>query len=140
VDVGVADEQRVARQLQQAHRGERPHLGRHAGQTPRVALVSHSSFGTARNPSASKMREALRLITEALARHHLEGVEGDVGGVEVRHHQEVGFPGEARFRFGTARNPSASKMREALRLITEREPDLEVEGEMQADPAGSARR
>ncbi|MEH3146188.1 MAG: NADP-dependent malic enzyme [Methylobacterium frigidaeris] len=53
---------------------------RRFGQTPRVALVSHSSFGTARNASAAKMRRALTLITE-------------------------------------------------------REPDLEVEGEMQADAA-----
>ncbi|PIK73541.1 NADP-dependent malic enzyme, partial [Methylobacterium frigidaeris] len=37
--------------------------------------------------------------------------------------------------FGTARNPSAEKMRAALALITERAPDLEVEGEMQADAA-----
>ncbi|MDP4022538.1 NADP-dependent malic enzyme [Methylobacterium sp. NEAU 140] len=37
--------------------------------------------------------------------------------------------------FGTARNPSAEKMRRALQLIREREPDLEVDGEMQADAA-----
>ncbi|WP_298964821.1 NADP-dependent malic enzyme [uncultured Methylobacterium sp.] len=37
--------------------------------------------------------------------------------------------------FGTARNASAAKMRRALALITERDPDLEVEGEMQADAA-----
>uniref|UniRef100_UPI002BA8F954 NADP-dependent malic enzyme n=1 Tax=Enterovirga sp. TaxID=2026350 RepID=UPI002BA8F954 len=37
--------------------------------------------------------------------------------------------------FGTADDPSARKMRDALRLIAERAPDLEVEGEMQADAA-----
>ncbi len=37
--------------------------------------------------------------------------------------------------FGSASAPSAVKMREALRLITARAPDLEVEGEMQADLA-----
>ncbi|GJE60940.1 NADP-dependent malic enzyme [Methylobacterium trifolii] len=37
---------------------------RRFGQTPRVALVSHSSFGTATNASAQKMRDALALILE----------------------------------------------------------------------------
>ena len=36
---------------------------------------------------------------------------------------------------GTAEDPSAAKMRQALDLITRREPDLEVEGEMHADVA-----
>ena len=37
--------------------------------------------------------------------------------------------------FGSADTPSALKMREALRLLQERAPDLEVDGEMQADTA-----
>ncbi|MGO4872520.1 MAG: NADP-dependent malic enzyme [Roseiarcus sp.] len=37
--------------------------------------------------------------------------------------------------FGSADTPSALKMREALRLLGERAPDLEVDGEMQADSA-----
>jgi malate dehydrogenase (oxaloacetate-decarboxylating)(NADP+) len=37
--------------------------------------------------------------------------------------------------FGSAYTPSALKMREALRLLQERAPDLEVDGEMQADTA-----
>ncbi|GEP00673.1 NADP-dependent malic enzyme [Methylobacterium haplocladii] len=37
---------------------------RRFGQTPRVALVSHSSFGTAKNASAAKMRHALDLILQ----------------------------------------------------------------------------
>jgi malate dehydrogenase (oxaloacetate-decarboxylating)(NADP+) len=37
--------------------------------------------------------------------------------------------------FGSADTPSAQKMREALRLLQERAPDLEVDGEMQADTA-----
>jgi len=37
--------------------------------------------------------------------------------------------------FGASEHPSAEKMREALQLILERAPDLEVEGEMQADSA-----
>ncbi|HKN26594.1 MAG TPA: NADP-dependent malic enzyme, partial [Roseiarcus sp.] len=37
--------------------------------------------------------------------------------------------------FGSADTPSALKMREALRLLEERAPDLEVDGEMQADAA-----
>jgi malate dehydrogenase (oxaloacetate-decarboxylating)(NADP+) len=39
--------------------------------------------------------------------------------------------------FGSSEAASAAKMREAVRLITERAPDLEVEGEMQADVAFS---
>jgi malate dehydrogenase (oxaloacetate-decarboxylating)(NADP+) len=37
--------------------------------------------------------------------------------------------------FGSADTPSALKMRAALALIRERAPDLEVDGEMQADSA-----
>jgi malate dehydrogenase (oxaloacetate-decarboxylating)(NADP+) len=37
--------------------------------------------------------------------------------------------------FGSADTPSALKMREALRLLEERAPELEVDGEMQADSA-----
>ena len=37
--------------------------------------------------------------------------------------------------FGSADTPSARKMREALRILQERAPDLEVDGEMQADAA-----
>jgi malate dehydrogenase (oxaloacetate-decarboxylating)(NADP+) len=37
--------------------------------------------------------------------------------------------------FGSADTPSARKMREALALIEERAPDLDVDGEMQADSA-----
>ena len=37
--------------------------------------------------------------------------------------------------FGSADTPSAMKMREALKLLEERAPDLEVDGEMQADTA-----
>jgi malate dehydrogenase (oxaloacetate-decarboxylating)(NADP+) len=37
--------------------------------------------------------------------------------------------------FGSADTPSAVKMREALACIRERAPDLEVDGEMQADTA-----
>ncbi len=37
--------------------------------------------------------------------------------------------------FGSADTPSARKMREALRLLERRAPDLEVDGEMQADTA-----
>src|SRR5690606_13448697 len=37
---------------------------RRFGIEPKIALLSHSSFGTSNAPSAVKMREALALITE----------------------------------------------------------------------------
>ncbi|MEO7744349.1 MAG: NADP-dependent malic enzyme [Usitatibacter sp.] len=51
---------------------------RRFGLTPKVALVSHSSFGTSAAPSAVKMREALRLIRERLPDLEVEGeMHGD---------------------------------------------------------------
>ena len=43
------------------------------GQTPRAALLSHSSFGTADDPSARKMREAISLIAERAPDLEVEG-------------------------------------------------------------------
>jgi malate dehydrogenase (oxaloacetate-decarboxylating)(NADP+) len=43
------------------------------GLTPKVALVSHSSFGTATTPSASKMKEALALLRERAPDLEAEG-------------------------------------------------------------------
>ncbi len=43
------------------------------GLTPRVAFVSHSSFGTAANVSAEKMRAALPLATKAAPSLEVEG-------------------------------------------------------------------
>ena len=40
--------------------------------------------------------------------------------------------------FGTSNEPSAVKMRDALALLNERAPDLEVDGEMHGDAALSA--
>ena len=37
--------------------------------------------------------------------------------------------------FGASNSPTARKMREALRLLHERAPELEVDGEMHADSA-----
>jgi len=39
------------------------HHVRRFGVTPKIALVSHSDFGSADTPSARKMREALKLVT-----------------------------------------------------------------------------
>ena len=47
------------------------------GITPKVALLSHSNFGTANTPSALKMRETLRLIR---ARAPLLEVDGEMHG------------------------------------------------------------
>src|SRR5215217_4073636 len=43
------------------------------GQTPRAALVSHSNFGTASDPSARKMRDALELINRRAPDLEVEG-------------------------------------------------------------------
>ncbi len=48
---------------------------RHFGMTPSVALLSHSSFGSADGPSARKMREALELI---IARAPNLAVDGEM--------------------------------------------------------------
>ena len=53
---------------------------RRFGLAPRVALLSHSSFGSADTPSAIKMREALALIT---ARAPELEVEGEMHGDEA---------------------------------------------------------
>jgi malate dehydrogenase (oxaloacetate-decarboxylating)(NADP+) len=47
------------------------------GQVPRVALLSHSSFGTADSPTANKMRAALRILHE---QHPELEVEGEMHG------------------------------------------------------------
>ncbi len=46
---------------------------RRFGQAPRAALLSHSSFGTADDPSARKMRDALGLIAERAPDLEVEG-------------------------------------------------------------------
>ncbi len=43
------------------------------GMTPKVALVSHSAFGSSARPSAEKMRTALRLIRKAAPALEIEG-------------------------------------------------------------------
>ena len=51
---------------------------RRFGITPKVALLSHSSFGTSDSPSARKMRRALELITQAMPDLEVEGeMHGD---------------------------------------------------------------
>jgi malate dehydrogenase (oxaloacetate-decarboxylating)(NADP+) len=51
---------------------------RRFGMTPRVALLSHSSFGSSVSPSAAKMRRALELIAERSPELEVEGeMHGD---------------------------------------------------------------
>ena len=51
---------------------------RRFGMVPKVALLSHSSFGTSDSPSASKMRRALALIQQVAPELEVEGeMHGD---------------------------------------------------------------
>jgi len=74
------------------------------------------------NPSAADICEMTLLAAEELRRF---GVEPKVG---LLSHSS----------FGTSRSESAIRMREALKLISERAPALEVDGEMHADAALSS--
>ncbi|MEF8713547.1 MAG: NADP-dependent malic enzyme [Accumulibacter sp.] len=73
---------------------------RRFGVTPRVALLSHSSFGSANTPTALKMRAALQLLKERAPRLELEGeMHGDAALDE--HIRQRVFPSDARLK-GTA--------------------------------------
>ena len=51
---------------------------RRFGMTPKVALLSHSNFGSSRSDSAHKMRRALRLLHKAAPEMEIEGeMHGD---------------------------------------------------------------
>jgi len=70
---------------------------RRFGITPRVALLSHSSFGSENTPSALKMREALRILKERAPRLEVEGeMHGDAALDEHIRHRI--FPGDARLK------------------------------------------
>jgi len=52
---------------------------RRFGLTPKVALLSHSSFGAADTPTAIKMRDAVRLLNERAPELELDGeMQGDM--------------------------------------------------------------
>jgi len=72
------------------------------GLTPKVALLSHSSFGSAESPTADKMRVALRLLHE---RHPELEVEGEM-------HGDAALDAELRLRIF----PN-SRMREEANLL-----------------------
>ncbi|MCL4758886.1 MAG: NADP-dependent malic enzyme [Rhodocyclaceae bacterium] len=72
------------------------------GITPRVALLSHSSFGTADSPTANKMRAALRMLHE---QHPDLAVEGEM-------HGDAALDAELRLRIF----PNA-RMREEANLL-----------------------
>jgi len=51
---------------------------RRFGMTPKIALLSHSAFGSRDTPSAEKMREAVRIIREKAPNLEVEGeMHGD---------------------------------------------------------------
>jgi malate dehydrogenase (oxaloacetate-decarboxylating)(NADP+) len=61
------------------------------GLVPKVALVSHSSFGTSDAPSAVKMRTALEMIRKAMPGLEVEGeMHGDAAISEAV--RQVAFP------------------------------------------------
>ncbi len=57
------------------------------GETPRVALISHSNFGTADTPSAQKMRRAVDMLREQAPELEVEGeMQADIAlDEELRH-------------------------------------------------------
>jgi malate dehydrogenase (oxaloacetate-decarboxylating)(NADP+) len=65
---------------------------RRFGMTPRIALLSHSSFGTADTPTAQKMRAALALLERIAPELEIDGeMHGDAAlSSEVR---RQAFPG-----------------------------------------------
>ena len=70
---------------------------RRFGLAPRVALLSHSSFGSENTPTANRMREALRLLRERSPRLEVEGeMHGDAA-LDEQIRQRV-FPGDARLK------------------------------------------
>ena len=60
---------------------------RRFGMTPKVALLSHSSFGTEDTPTAKKMREALELVRQRAPALEVDGeMHGDAAlDPEIRH-------------------------------------------------------
>jgi len=70
---------------------------RRFGVTPRVALLSHSSFGSENTPTALKMRDTLRLLKERAPRLEVEGeMHGDAA-IDDEIRQRV-FPSDARLK------------------------------------------
>lgn len=69
------------------------------GMVPKVALVSHSSFGSEDTPSSRKMREVLARVSEALPDLEIEGEMHCDAALDERIRQQV-FP-ESRLK-GTA--------------------------------------
>ncbi|MBL8399083.1 MAG: NADP-dependent malic enzyme [Candidatus Accumulibacter sp.] len=70
---------------------------RRFGLTPRVALLSHSSFGSENTPTALKMREALRMLKERAPRLEVEGeMHGDAA-IDDQIRQRV-FPSDTRLK------------------------------------------
>ncbi|WP_280151789.1 NADP-dependent malic enzyme [Piscinibacter sp. XHJ-5] len=72
---------------------------RRFGLTPRVALLSHSSFGSSDAPSARKMREAVELVRERDPQLAVEGeMRGDASlsqGILDQEFPDSGFAGPA---------------------------------------------
>jgi malate dehydrogenase (oxaloacetate-decarboxylating)(NADP+) len=72
---------------------------RRFGLVPRIALLSHSNFGSDDSPSASKMREARRLLTECAPELQVDGeMHGDAAlsqAIRSQVHPDSTLKGEA---------------------------------------------
>jgi len=84
-----------------------------------IGTVFFADTNVSYDPDASEIAEMAILAAEEVRRF---GIKAKVGLI-------------SHSNFGDSDHPSAEKMRAAFRLIRERAPDMEVEGEMHADAA-----
>jgi malate dehydrogenase (oxaloacetate-decarboxylating)(NADP+) len=72
------------------------------------------------------------------------GALADVAQLSARFVRELGIEPRIAMvsfsNFGSARHPETARVAEAVRIVREREPDLEIDGEMQADTAVDPRK
>ncbi|RYG00197.1 MAG: NADP-dependent malic enzyme, partial [Caulobacteraceae bacterium] len=96
------------------------------GITPKVALLSHSSFGSSNSPSARKMRQALAYVREMAPQLEVDGeMHGDAAlneQVRSRYVSDGAFSGDANLLIA----PSLDAANISLTLLTEATDGLQV--------------